>query len=160
MKLLLHVSTAFVSGEKSGIIFEIPFKMGETLNDKNHLDIREEKRVTQERHRQLIVEKANEEAMSSAMTDLGIQRAKLHGWPNVYVFTKAMGEMLLLKRLRQDVSLVILRPTIIASTYKEPFPGWIEGVKTMDSFIAAYGKGMTSCFLAHPNKVLDIVSSP
>ncbi|XP_023756867.1 probable fatty acyl-CoA reductase 4 isoform X3 [Lactuca sativa] len=157
MKLLLHVSTAFVSGEKSGIIFEMPFKMGETLNDNNNLDIREEKRLTQERQRQLIIEKANEEAMSSAMTDLGIQRAKLHGWPNVYVFTKAMGEMLLIKRLRQDVSLVILRPTIIASTYKEPFPGWIEGVKTMDSFIAAYGKGRTSCFLAHPDKVLDII---
>nr|KAJ0201253.1 hypothetical protein LSAT_V11C600314080 [Lactuca sativa] len=74
MKLLLHVSTAFVSGEKSGIIFEMPFKMGETLNDNNNLDIREEKRLTQERQRQLIIEKANEEAMSSAMTDLGIQR--------------------------------------------------------------------------------------
>ncbi|XP_023756866.1 fatty acyl-CoA reductase 3 isoform X2 [Lactuca sativa] len=102
MKLLLHVSTAFVSGEKSGIIFEMPFKMGETLNDNNNLDIREEKRLTQERQRQLIIEKANEEAMSSAMTDLGIQR-------------------------------------------------------TMDSFIAAYGKGRTSCFLAHPDKVLDII---
>lgn len=52
----------------------MPFKMGETLNDNNNLDIREEKRLTQERQRQLIIEKANEEAMSSAMTDLGIQR--------------------------------------------------------------------------------------
>ncbi|KAL4591694.1 hypothetical protein LXL04_004664 [Taraxacum kok-saghyz] len=83
--------------------------------------------------------------------------AKLHGWPNVYVFTKAMGEMLLVEGLRQDVPLVILRPTIIASTCKEPFPGWMEGIKTIDSFIAVYGKGRTSCFLADPDKVLDII---
>ncbi|GJX20534.1 fatty acyl-CoA reductase 3 [Tanacetum coccineum] len=68
-----------------------------------------------------------------------------------------MGEMTLLEGLRQDVSLVILRPTIITSTYKEPFPGWIEGIKTIDGFIAAFGRGRTSCFLADPAKVLDMI---
>lgn len=80
-----------------------------------------------------------------------------NGWPNTYVFTKAMREMLLLEVLRKDVSLVILRPTIITSTYKEPFPGCIEGIKTIDGFIASYGKGRASCFFCDPHKVIDLI---
>jgi fatty acyl-CoA reductase len=55
-------------------------------------------------------------------------RAKLYGWPNTYVYTKAMGEMLL-GRFRENLPLVIIRPTMVSSTYKEPFSGWIEGVR-------------------------------
>ena len=55
-------------------------------------------------------------------------RARLFGWPNTYVFTKAMGEMLVGK-FKGDLPLVIVRPTIVTSTFKEPFPGWIEGVR-------------------------------
>ncbi|GJV36472.1 fatty acyl-CoA reductase 3 [Tanacetum coccineum] len=42
----------------------------------------------------LVDNKANEEAISAGMKKFAIQRAKLHGWPNTYVLTKAMGEML------------------------------------------------------------------
>ncbi|KAK1434466.1 hypothetical protein QVD17_00209 [Tagetes erecta] len=157
IKLLLLVSTAYVSGEKSGIILETPFKMGETLNGRNDLNIKEEKKMIHERHTQLAFEKANEEAISTTMKDLGIQRAQIHGWPNTYVFTKAMGEMLVFEGLRQDLPLVVLRPTIVTSTYKEPFPGWTEGVKSIDSFTVAYGRGRTSTFLGDPSKVLDLV---
>lgn len=52
----------------------------------------------------------------------------MYGWSNTYVFTKAMGEMLL-GQFKDNVPLVILRPTIITSTYKEPFSGWIEGIR-------------------------------
>lgn len=55
-------------------------------------------------------------------------RAKVYGWPNTYVFTKAMAEMLV-GELKGDMPVVILRPTIVLSTYKEPIPGWAEGVR-------------------------------
>jgi len=55
-------------------------------------------------------------------------RANLHGWPNVYTFTKAMGERILLN-MKGDVPLIIARPTMILSTLSEPFPGWIEGLR-------------------------------
>jgi len=55
-------------------------------------------------------------------------RATLYGWPNTYVFTKAMGEMLV-ETLKKNMSVIIVRPTMITSTYKEPFPGWVEGVR-------------------------------
>lgn len=57
-----------------------------------------------------------------------IYRAKIYGWPNTYVFTKAMGEMVV-GESKGDMAVVILRPTIVTSTYKEPFPGWTEGVR-------------------------------
>lgn len=57
-------------------------------------------------------------------------RARHYGWPNTYVFTKAMGEMLLGEmNLNKQLPLVIVRPTIITSTYEEPFPGWVEGIR-------------------------------
>lgn len=55
-------------------------------------------------------------------------RANFYGWPNTYVFTKAMGEMLV-GQLKGNLSVVTVRPTIITSTFEEPFPGWAEGVR-------------------------------
>lgn len=55
-------------------------------------------------------------------------RANLHGWPNTYVFTKAMGEILLMK-MKDTLPLFVIRPTTVVSTHSEPFPGWIEGVR-------------------------------
>lgn len=52
----------------------------------------------------------------------------MYGWPNTYVFTKAMGEMMVGEK-RDNISLVLIRPSIITSTFKEPFPGWTEGIR-------------------------------
>ena len=57
-----------------------------------------------------------------------LNRAYHFGWPNVYAFTKAMGEMLL-EQHREDLPVVIIRPTMVTSTYQDPFPGWIEGAR-------------------------------
>ncbi|MBA0752895.1 hypothetical protein Gogos_020366 [Gossypium gossypioides] len=67
-----------------------------------------------------------------------------------------MGEMLL-GQFKGDLPLVIIRPTAIASTYKQPFPGWIEGVRTFDSFLVSYGKGKLTCFPANPNTIIDVI---
>lgn len=39
-----------------------------------------------------------------------------------------MGEMLL-EQQRGDLPVVIIRPTMVTSTYQDPFPGWIEGAR-------------------------------
>lgn len=51
-----------------------------------------------------------------------------YGWPNTYAFTKAMGETVL-EHLKESLPIVIIRPTVITGTIKEPFPGWIEGLR-------------------------------
>ncbi|KAL2541032.1 Fatty acyl-CoA reductase 3 [Abeliophyllum distichum] len=156
LKVLVHVSTAYVSGEAKGLIKEDSFKLGETLNGTSELDISIEKNVVEETLNHLRAENSSEESIKSAMIDLGIQRARKHGWPNTYVFTKAMGEMLL-GHFKDNIPLVIIRPTIVTSTYKEPFPGWVEGIRTIDSLAVGYGKGKITCFLGDPKSTIDVI---
>ncbi|CAM8961675.1 unnamed protein product [Rhodiola kirilowii] len=156
LKVFVHVSTAYVCGEKGGLIMETPFKVGETLNGACDLDISNEFQVMEEKLKQLKEDKLTEAAITSAMKNFGNQRAQKFGWPNTYVFTKSMGEMLIGQQ-RGNMPIVILRPTIVTSTYKEPFPGWIEGVRTIDSLAIAYGKGRMTCFLGDPESTIDLI---
>ncbi|CAH9086622.1 unnamed protein product [Cuscuta epithymum] len=156
LNLIVHVSTAYVCGDRIGIISETPFHLGETLNEHTYLDIDEEKKVIEDKLMELRAQNATEKQVRVAMKILGIQRAKLHGWPNTYSFTKAMGEMLLLK-CKENLCVIVLRPTIITSTYKEPFPGWIEGARTMDIFVLMYGKGKSNFMIGDPNSILDAI---
>ncbi|TYI10056.1 hypothetical protein ES332_A09G115000v1 [Gossypium tomentosum] len=149
VKLFLHISTAYVCGEEIGIILE-------KLKRRNEMNIFEEKRLAEEQLSQLQNQCIPDKAITSSMKEFGLERAKLNGWPNTYVFTKAMGEMLL-ERFKGDLPLVIIRPTIIASTYKQPFSGWIEGVRTIDSVLVNYGKGKLTCFPGNLNSALDVI---
>ncbi|XP_010520423.1 PREDICTED: fatty acyl-CoA reductase 1-like isoform X2 [Tarenaya hassleriana] len=155
-QLLLHVSTAYVCGEKSGLLLE---KSLETLNGNGKLDINAEMELMRRTLKELHNRDCSEDETADSLKDLGMKRlirARLHGWPNTYVFTKAMGEMLLGDN-RGSMPLVIVRPSMITSTFSEPFPGWIEGLRTIDSVIVAYGKGKLKCFLGDPNSVFDLI---
>ncbi|KAI3475000.1 hypothetical protein Pfo_030312 [Paulownia fortunei] len=81
--------------------------------------------------------------------------ANTFGLQDTYVFTKAVGEMMI-ESLRGDIPVVVIRPSVIESTYKDPFPGWMEGNRMMDPIILHYGKRHLTGFLADPNGVLDI----
>jgi len=39
-----------------------------------------------------------------------------------------MGEMLLMHH-KDNVPLIIIRPSMVTGTSKDPFPGWIEGLR-------------------------------
>ncbi|XP_075073600.1 fatty acyl-CoA reductase 3 isoform X1 [Nicotiana tabacum] len=156
LNMLLHISTAYVCGENDGLILEKPLHYGETLNGGSQLDIEVEQKVVEETLNDLKARNAAEKEVTLAMRALGIERAKIHGWPNTYTFTKAMGEMLL-GHLKEDLQLIILRPTVILSTYKEPFPGWIEGMRTTDTFIVGYGKGKQNVIMGDKESIIDVI---
>ncbi|KAJ8568464.1 hypothetical protein K7X08_027997 [Anisodus acutangulus] len=156
LKVLLHVSTAYVCGEKEGLMLEKEYNMGETLNGTLGLDIEAEKKVMDQTLKQLKAKNASEKSITTTMKELGLERARKYGWPNTYVFTKTMGEMFLGK-LKEDIPLVIVRPTIITSTFKEPFPGWVEGIRTIDSLVVGYCKGRLTCFPGNPKTILDVI---
>ncbi|KAJ1442444.1 hypothetical protein SESBI_00804 [Sesbania bispinosa] len=147
--ILLHLSTAFVCGESKGLIVEEPLHIG-----RNNINL--EKHLIQEKLIELHAHNLNEEAIASVMRSFGLLRSNMHGWPNTYVFTKAMGEMLL-AHMKDTLPLIIIRPTIVTSTYSEPFPGWIEGVRTMDFVVAKYGNGTMSNFVGNPDTILDVI---
>ncbi|KAF3776469.1 Fatty acyl-CoA reductase 3 [Nymphaea thermarum] len=156
LEMLLHVSTAYVAGSQTGLIPETAFRMGQTLAGNSTLDIEAEVQLMTKRLEELRADGATKEAERSAMKHLGLQRAKLFGWPNTYVFTKAMGEMLIGEK-RGDIPVVILRPTVIESTYYDPFPGWMEGTRTVDSLLVNYCKGKLTSFLANGELILDVI---
>lgn len=156
LKVFVQVSTAYVSGEKEGVVRETPYQMGDTLNGRSGLDIEVEKQLAEAKLEQLQADGATEDTIKLSMKDMGMERARYWGWPNVYVFTKALGEMVLVQE-KGDLPIVIIRPTIVTSTFKEPIPGWVEGIRTIDSLAVAYGKGRLPCFLGDPGATVDVI---
>ncbi len=58
--------------------------------------------------------------------------------PNVYAYTKALGEQLLQRECEvHHIPVVIVRPSIVTAALKEPLPGWI------DNFNGPSGKSNT-----------------
>ncbi|XP_006361195.1 fatty acyl-CoA reductase 2-like [Solanum tuberosum] len=153
---------AYANGEREGMILEKPFTMGESITKEkitsvspfinfpslyadNEIDL-----VSK------LKNNVNNNGLEQLMKDLGVERAKLHGWQDAYSFTKAIGEMMI-NSMREEIPILILRPSIITSSYKEPFSGWIQGLRVLDSLIVFYRKGDLSGFLGDPNCHLDVV---
>ncbi|TVU48270.1 hypothetical protein EJB05_07900 [Eragrostis curvula] len=163
LKLFLQVSTAYVNGQRQGLVLEKPFRMGDTIakelgssGSSEHksamLDIEEEIKLAFHSRRH----SDDSASFTQEMKDLGLARAKLHGWQDTYVFTKAMGEMVI-NCMRGEIPVVTIRPSVIESTWRDPFPGWMEGNRMMDPVVLYYGKGQLTGFLADPDGVLDVV---
>ncbi|XP_076929609.1 fatty acyl-CoA reductase 2, chloroplastic-like [Bidens hawaiensis] len=159
LNLFLQVSTAYVNGQRQGRIMEKAFNVGESIAREslrygNHMP-----KLNVEDEINMVLELKNslgENALAQKLKEIGLERAKLYGWQDTYVFTKAMGEMMI-DKMGGDIPVVIIRPSVIESTYREPFPGWMEGNRMMDPIVLYYGKGQLSGFLVDPNGVLDVV---
>ncbi|KAG7565945.1 Fatty acyl-CoA reductase C-terminal [Arabidopsis suecica] len=148
LKLFLHFSTAYVTGKKEGIVLETPLCIGENIT--SDLNIDSELKLASE-----AVRKFHGSEETKKLKELGFERAQHYGWENTYTFTNAMGESIIHIK-RGDLPVVIIRPSIIESSYKEPFPGWIQGIRMVDPIIVAYGKGQISGFCADSKSLLDI----
>ncbi|PIA60101.1 hypothetical protein AQUCO_00400769v1, partial [Aquilegia coerulea] len=163
LKLFMHVSTAYANGQREGTITEKPFHMGDQSIASEraglkidhiipHFDVEAEIKLAFDARNT----STNDKFVTKKMKHLGAERAKMHGWHDTYVFAKAMGEMMI-ESQREDIPVVIIRPTTIESTYKEPIPGWIEGIRMIDPLILAYGKGELPGFLADVHGVIDTI---
>ena len=103
-----------------------------------------------------LTEERRQRWVDRRLVDEGMERARVHGWNDVYTYTKAVGEQVLTLN-RGSLPLVIVRPSIIESSLQEPEPGWITGLKVMDPLLAAYGRGMVPDFPARPDVILDLI---
>ncbi|HYQ84573.1 MAG TPA: fatty acyl-CoA reductase, partial [Rubrobacter sp.] len=79
--------------------------------------------------------------MRERLVERGTLRARELGWNDVYTFTKSLAERLVVTE-RGETPLVIVRPAIIESSHKEPYPGWIQGTRMADPIIMAFAKGI------------------
>src|SRR5438270_699988 len=73
------------------------------------------------------------------LTELGIERATFWGWPNIYTYTKSLGEQLV--AAEKEMVRAIIRPSIVESAKDYPFPGWNEGFTTTAPLIFIALKG-------------------
>lgn len=165
---LVHMSTAFVRGNRDGLVFEDDDIVG-YFPKKDELDGRDfsleqelkdvEKQVARLREmaddhtlastfRQKALERleaegrdANDEKtlrlalgrerklwLSMELVKAGMDRAAHWGWPNTYTYTKSLGEQVIAGT--KDLAYAIVRPSIVESALRYPFPGWNEGFTT------------------------------
>src|SRR5437879_3309156 len=190
---LVHISTCFVAGNRSGSIWEddevlgyfprrdeltgVQFSVEEEIRDcaKMAERAREEakdammaayfreqarKRLNEEMRDAddpdtlgLAVARERKVWVRNRLTEMGIERAAFWGWPNIYTYTKALGEQLV--AAETGIVRSIVRPSIVESAKDYPFPGWNEGFTTTAPIIFMTLKGQRQ-IPANPNLVLDI----
>ena len=139
---LLHVSTAFVCGEADGLVEEsdpvpgfYPRRQGpEDQNFHHAVEIDHCRKMIGQIYRSAKEEaeaghnkKRSREAIER-LTALGRQRAAGWGWTNTYTYAKSLGEQVIAST--EGLSYAIVRPAIVESAWRFPFPGWIEGGRT------------------------------
>ncbi len=159
---LLHVSTCYVAGQRTGRIvedFSAPPAAEKTLPrladgsfDLDGLVAGLRARAEEIRTRL----GPDTEECRQQLIEAGMDAARRHGWNDTYTFTKWIGEQLL-RRDHGDTPVVIFRPAIIEGSYEEPAPGWIDGLRMADPIIVAYGKGKLNEFPANGDVPIDFI---
>ncbi len=175
----VHISTAYTAGRRRGAIPEAPHvhtidydaetAAGLAMRDLIESESRTSERLTKLRkeaereHRAAgylttaaDTERRRLEWVQAELVKAGTERARSLGWTDVYTFTKALGERAVAD-VGRDVEVSIVRPAIVESSWKHPYPGWIEGFKMAEPLILAYGRGELPEFPASPDSVVDIV---
>lgn len=179
----VHVSTAYAAGMRTGLVLERPYGQapGEPDVDLDaELDAarawRRELESDSRRpeHQRRFVAEAQEELapagalavgaraetarhawVASELTERGRARCRALGWADGYSLSKALAERALVAA--RPRALTILRPSIIESALRDPYPGWLEGLKVADPVILAYARGLVPRFPGEPAVRLDLV---
>jgi fatty acyl-CoA reductase len=183
----IHISTAYVGGRRRGPVPEGPVdhtvdwraeaeaggRMAQRIEDGSRSPKVLERLLTQSEREHgragpltaaMDAEAKRKTWVVDQLKLAGRERARTLGWTDVYTFTKSMGERVVEEHARgggatgaapRQVS--ILRPSIIESAMRTPYPGWIEGFKMAEPLILAFGRGELPEFPAAPDSVVDIV---
>ncbi|XP_003494079.1 fatty acyl-CoA reductase wat [Bombus impatiens] len=80
----------------------------------------------------------------------------LDKWPNTYVFTKALGENMVLK-YGGDLPVCIVRPSIVIATYKEPISAWINNMYGPTGVVMGSGIGLLHTLHCKKENIADII---
>jgi long-chain acyl-CoA synthetase len=92
--------------------------------------------------------------MNDVLTKLGMERARHWGWTNTYTYTKSLGEQLIMSD--PTVVSTIVRPAVVESSVRYPFPGWNEGFNTTAPLMYLMLKGHRTVPVG-PDTALDVI---
>ncbi|HZO12909.1 MAG TPA: AMP-binding protein [Polyangiaceae bacterium] len=87
------------------------------------------------------------------LVNAGLERALYWGWPNIYTYTKSIGEQVL---AASGVPYTIVRPAVVESSCRYPCPGWNEGINTSAPYIYMSLKGQVQ-LPTDPDVHLDLI---
>ncbi|WP_242343869.1 AMP-binding protein [Anaeromyxobacter terrae] len=124
--------------------------------------LRAEGRAGDEKALRLAVGRERRLWLSGQLVEAGMTRARHWGWPNTYTYTKSLGEQVILRQAQDErapgapVVWSIVRPSIVESSLRFPFPGWNEGFTTSAPLAFMALKGHRS-FPAAEKAILDVV---
>jgi len=176
---IVHVSTAYVGGAKKGVVPEASLEHSVDWRVELEAALAARQDVERSSRRPEVLRHALREAgrengkagpqttaaaaeelrrewVTKRLIDYGLMRAKSVGWPDVYTFTKALGERAA-EEIAHQLPLSIVRPAIVESALEHPYPGWIDGFKMAEPLILAYGRGILPEFPGSHDGILDIV---
>src|SRR5262249_40284034 len=191
---LVHTSTCFVAGNRSGQVWEdepvigyfprrdemtdAQFSVEQELRDCDRLIrnvveeatdatlnaefrsiarkrlIEEGRDPDEESTLNLASARERKDWIRNRMSDLGLDRAKWWGWPNIYTYTKSMAEQMI--AAETGIARAIVRPAIVESSISYPFSGWNEGFNTTAPLILFALNGQFE-FPVNNKLVLDII---
>ncbi len=193
---LVHTSTCFVAGNRSGQVWEdepvpgyfprqteeemkgVKFSVDQELKDCERLTrgvvdeatdatlnaefrtiarrrlVEEGRDPDDESTLHLAAAREKKDWIRNRMSELGLQRAKWWGWPNIYTYTKSMGEQML--ATETGIARAIVRPAIVESSLSYPFAGWNEGFNTTAPLILFALNGQ-NVFPVNKKLILDII---
>ena len=178
---VVHVSTAYVAGTRKGVVpeaaldHEVDWRLELDMALAARTDVERDSRRPEVLRRALAqagdqhakagpqstaadAERLRTEWVSRRLVDYGRTRARSLGWPDVYTLTKALGE-----RVAEQLwahagrPLSVVRPAIVESALRHPYPGWIDGFKMADPVIIAFGRGVLREFPGLPDSVMDMI---
>ncbi len=128
---LAHVSTCYVAGKADGLVEETEPVAGFYPRRGGREDRRFDAGAELAECRAAAAELArgpDTAERTRTLAELGRIRAARWGWVNTYTYTKSLGEQTL--AAQDTVPYAIVRPAIVESALRYPFPGWIEGGRT------------------------------
>ncbi len=178
---VVHVSTAYVAGLGKGVVPEQA--LGHTVDWRAELAHARAARggIERDSRRPEILRKTSAQAwhehgktgaqsvarsaeearvqwVTQRLVEYGTARARSLGWADTYTFTKALGE-----RVAEELwagtghRLSVVRPTVVESALRHPYPGWLDGFKMIDPLIIAYGLGTISEYPGPPDGIIDLI---
>jgi long-chain acyl-CoA synthetase len=95
--------------------------------------------------------------VAAELAKVGIERAQHWGWPNIYTYTKSLGDQVVSRAADEDgLRVTIVRPAIVESAIRFPFPGWNEGFTTTAPLAFLSLKGHRTYPTGH-KLILDVI---
>jgi len=180
----VHVSTAYAAGQRAGLVLERPSGTAPSEPDVDleaelavaiqwRRDLESESRLPLHQNRFVAearrdigpaggpaigarAESLRRDWVRDQLTERGRDRARALGWTDTYGLSKALGERMLIAAKPRALSIV--RPAIVESALRTPYPGWLESLKVADPIVLAYAADLIGGrFGANPSIAIDIV---